>query len=526
MSNKNKLGSGRVKQSEHVYAVRIKTEGNSLGRFKTSVVLSMIALQLILLVVSYLYFWRVFQWYAGLSIIISLITCLHVLSSEYHGQAKATWVLFLLVCFGFGYIIYLMSDKHVLFVKAKRKYNQIFKQAESLQTQIDMTKVENQDTRSNCNYLYNAGKFVANDKSKTTYYSSGAQLFDAVLDQLEKAKKFIFIEYYIISNGILLERFLSILKEKVQNGVDVRIIYDDMGSHGTLKRKTKKEIIRSGIKLQSFNRLVPIFNIALNLRDHRKIVVVDGNVSFTGGANLADEYTNEKRMHGYWKDEGIKIEGRATDNLTISFLQQWKFLTGENIDFSQFINRAENFESDGVVVPFVSGPNYPFSVTQNMYANQISNATEKLYIMTPYFIPDETITNLLINKARAGVDVRIILPDVADKKFVYYVSRNNAEKLLDHGVRLYTMTHSFVHSKVVLNESSVIVGSINMDLRSFNQQFESGVFTNEQQTLKDVNLDFMNTFDHSEEVTIKTRKRNKLSYRIIAGLFNLVSPFM
>ena len=157
---------------------------------------------------------------------------------------------------------------------------------------------------------------------------------------------------------------------------------------------------------------------------------------------------------------------------------------------------------------------------------EISNAKEKLYIMTPYFIPDETITNLIINKARSGVDVRIILPDVADKKFVYVVSRSNAEKLLKHGVRIYTMTHSFVHSKIMLNENSTIIGSINIDLRSFNQQFESGVFTNEKHTLKEVGQDFENTFACCEEITSKNGKRNSLIYRILAGIFNIISPFM
>ncbi|MBQ7880975.1 MAG: cardiolipin synthase [Clostridia bacterium] len=524
--DKISVNRSKIKKSEHIFAVKVKTESNGLGVLKTFIVLLLIALQAGILILSYLYVSQLFQWYLMLSLILSFVICIYVLSSDYHGQAKAMWVLFLITCFGFACFIYFLSDKHILFARARKKYNKILKQTENLQEQSDLSSVANNEVKTNCQYLYNAGKFVTDLNSRSIFFPSGAQLFDSILSELEKAKEFIFIEYFIISNGVLFNRIFDILKEKAQVGVDVRIIYDDMGSHGTLKRKTKKQIISAGIKLHPFNRLVPVFNIALNLRDHRKIVVVDGKTAFTGGANLADEYINEKRMHGYWKDCGIKIEGKAVDNLTISFLTQWQFLNNKPIDYKKYLNKAESFKSTGVTVPFVSGPNYQFSIAQNIYANEIANAKEKLYIMTPYFIPDETITNLIINKARSGVDVRIILPEVADKKFVYVVSRNNVEKLILHGVKVYTMTSSFVHSKIILTENSAIVGSINMDLRSFNQQFESAIFTNETTTLQAINDDFDNTIKHSQLITKKTLKRNKLHFRILAGLFNLISPFM
>ena len=522
----SKNNIGKIKQNEHIYTLKIKTESKGLGILKTLLVLLLIVLQAAILILSYFYFLQLFHWYLIVSVVLTFATCIYVLSSDYHGQAKATWVFFLLLSFGFGYIVYFLSDKHILFAKSRKKYNKIYKQTENLQNQIDLSAVESNEVKTSCEYLYNAGKFVASKNSRTKYFSSGTKLFDSILEDIEKAKEFVFLEFFIIADGVLLDRFLEILKEKAKSGVDVRIIYDDMGSHGTLKRKTKKAIKKAGIKLQPFNRLVPIFNIALNLRDHRKIVVIDGQIAYTGGANLADEYINEKRTHGYWKDCGIKVEGPALDNLTISFLTQWQFLTDEEINYNSFINKSKKIISDDVVVPFVSGPNYDFSIAQNMYANSISNAKEKLYIMSPYFIPDETITNLLINKARSGVDVRIILPEIADKKFVYVVSRNNAEKLLASGIKLYTMTSSFVHSKIVLTENSAIVGSINMDLRSFNQQFESAVFTNEKTVLNDITLDFINTINHCKQITTQNARRNKLFYRMLAGLFNLISPFM
>lgn len=519
------LARTKIKKNESIYTVKVKTESNGLGVLKTFIVLFLILLQAAVLIFSYIYFMRVFQWYLTVSLIMSIILSIYILSSDYHGQAKAMWVMFLITCFAFADIIYFFSDKRVLFSRSRKKYDKILKQTKGLQKPTNLN-IKNGDVKINSDYLLNAGGFISFNNSKTTYFSSGAQYYDSVIEELIKAKEFVFIEYYIISNGVLFNRIFDILKQKASEGVDVRIIYDDMGSHATLKRKTKKQMLKAGMKLHAFNRLAPVFNIALNLRDHRKIMVIDGKVAFTGGVNLADEYVNEKRMHGYWKDVGIKIEGNAVDNLTIAFLTQWQFVNNKDIEYKKYLNKANEYKSDGVVTPFVSGPNYKFSIAQNIYANQISNAKQKLYIMTPYFIPDETITNLIINKARSGVDVKVIIPEIADKNFVYIVSRNNLEKLMEHGVKVYTMTSSFVHAKVVLNESSAIVGSINMDLRSFNQQFESAVFTSESSTIRAIDEDFINTINHSHQLTDKDKKRNKLHFRILAGLFNLISPFM
>ncbi len=524
MSNTN-MPRPKIKQSDHIFALKIKTEGNGLGALKTIIVVLLIAFQLGLFVLLYLYLANLFRVYLTISIVLTIISSIHVLSSDYHGQAKATWILFLLISFGFGYIMYILSHKSVMFAKSKRKYSKVYKNCEALKKPNNVIDAD-PDTVNSCNYLYNSGNFVSHTNTKLKYFPSGTKFFDDVLEELKKAKEFVFIEFFIVSNGMLLTRILDVLKEKAKQGVDVKIIYDDMGSHGTLKDKTKKEIIKSGIKLQPFNRLVPFLNIALNLRDHRKIIVIDGKVSYTGGTNLADEYTNEKRMHGYWKDAGIKMEGPATDNLTIAFLNQWQFLKNEQIDYEKHLNKAETFKNNSVVVPFVSGPNYDYSIAQNIYAEEISKAKKRLYIMTPYFIPDETISNLIINKAKSGVDVRIILPDIADKKFVYVVSRNNAEKMMKYGVKVYTMTHSFVHSKIVMSDSSVIVGSINIDLRSFNQQFESAVFTNDKKVLDAVTADFEKTFSYSKLITKENQRRRFFTYRLLGGMFNIISPFM
>ncbi len=515
----------KLAKSSDINVLKIKTERNNLGALKTFLVLLLIAVQFVVFFVSYLYLIWLFQSFFVISFVFSLITCIYVLSTNKNSQSKPIWILFLLLFFGFGYIIYLISDERFFWHKHKKQYNKILQKSNAhVPTSAITTK--NISVKNDCNYLQSAGNFVSYTNTDTKYFSSGTKLFDSILKDLKNARQFIFIEYFIISDGVLLERFFNILKQKVQQGVDVRIIYDDLGSHGTFKRKTKKLIKQSGIKLFAFNKLLPRFNALLNYRDHRKIVVIDGKVAYTGGANLADEYINEKRTHGYWKDAGIRIEGAGVDGFSLIFLRQWEFVTKQPVEFEKHLNKYTNTNNTSLIVPYADGLEYSDNIGKNTYLNMIANANKKLYIMSPYFIIDDTIKNVLINKAKSGVDIRIILPDIADKKFVYVISRNNAEKLLQYGIKVYTIKNSFVHSKVMLNEHSAIVGSINMDLRSFYQQFESAVYLNDQQTMAQIEDDFKAVFNTCTQINEKNLKRNRLSFRIIAGIMNIISPFM
>ena len=377
-----------------------------------------------------------------------------------------------------------------------------------------------------CVYLNNAGGFNIYRETELEYFPSGASFFDDLLEKLAKAQKFIFLEYFIVSDGSLLNRFFDVISGCVSRGVDVRLIYDDMGSHKPLSHRAKVKFKKIGVKIVAFNRLVPIVSVALNYRDHRKIVVIDGQTAYTGGCNLADEYVNEKRLHGYWKDNGIRLDGRAVDGLTIIFLRQWEYLNKVREDYSVFLNKAESKDCNSVVVPYADGLDFELPIGKSVYENIISVSKERIYIMTPYFIVDDTITNILINKALSGVDIRIILPEIPDKSFVYGVTRNNAEKLMDYGVKVYVMKNAFVHSKVLITENCAVVGSINMDLRSFYQQFECAVYTDDKRFMSAVIADFENTFKDSELITEKNKLRKHALYRAFAGLMQVFAPFM
>lgn len=515
----------KISLNNNILKNKIKTEFVGLIPLKTITIILLIVLQFAIFVFSYLYLFTIFKYLAIFSIILSILTSIYVLSTQKNGQTKGSWIFFLLLCSSFGYIIYFISDEHIAFRKSKKRYKKIIDNTKHLKTKRTLSSIPI-NIQLDCNYLETAGDFNTYTNTELKYFATGRELFEDIVKNLENAKNFIFIEFFIISNGKLLNLILKILKEKANQGVDIRIIYDDMGCHGTLNKKTKNLMKSYGIKLCRFNPFIPVFNIAMNYRDHRKIVVIDGKVSYTGGANLADEYINEKRMHGFWKDCGIKIEGKCVDSLTIAFLRQWEFITKNRIDYIPFLNKSKDYDNNSIVVPFVDGLEYSHSIGRDTYINMLSNATKKIYIMTPYFIPDETINDLLKNKALCGVEVVIVLPDVADKKLVYQVSRSNAEKLLTYGVKIYIMKDSFVHSKLVLTEHCVVVGTINIDQRSFNQQFESAVYTNDTNILECVNSDFSTTIKNSIEINFKNQKRNKTINRITAGLFRIISPFM
>lgn len=512
----------RIANNPTFETVKIKTEFN-LGVLKTIIVGLIILAQFALLVLSGLYLINLFKWLVIFSLVVTIIFCLMCLSSKKTGQTKATWIFLMLITPTFGWILYLLSNERVIFSFKKRQYQKIYSSSNILSSTANTEKIPT-DIKNDCMYLETYGKFPIYNSPSPTYFPTGATLYDSILSDLEKATNFIFMEYFIISDGVLLNRMLDILERKAKEGVDIRIIYDDMGSHGTLKHRTKKRMKKSGIKLHTFNKLVPLFNLALNLRDHRKIVVIDGKVAYTGGANLSDEYINEKRTHGYWKDSGIRLSGRCVDSFTLSILRQWEFLTHKKEDYTRYINIADDKkDNSNICVPYVTGPDYEQKIAKDVYENLIANAKEKLYIMTPYFIPDETILGLLKNKAQCGVDVHIILPEIPDKSFVYLITLDNAETLMKYGVKVHIMKNSFVHSKVVLSENACVVGSINMDQRSFYQQFESAVFSNDEALMESVMADFEKSISRSVPHSVK---KKGLIKTILIYILRLVSPLM
>lgn len=514
----------RGSRSPDARVVKVRTEGKRFGIVKTLAAGLIILGQLALLLLIYLGLLNSFKWYMVVAALLSFLCCLHVISGIKTGQSRAVWVLFLMVFSSFGYIFYILSSEDVFFYHSKRRYKKIFARTAEFNGDNVAAKNLAPAVQKDAEFLWRTGNFKVYENSRLKYYSSGTQMFDAVISALENAEKFIFIEFFIISDGVLLNSITEILCRKVKAGVEVRIICDGLGSHRTLSFKTRKKLRKAGVKLLFFNRIMPHFTFALNLRDHRKIIVVDGKVAFSGGCNLADEYVNAKRMHGYWKDAGIKTEGDAVDGITLLFLRQWEFLARKQEDYSHYFGFYDKFEKGGAVVPYADGKDYKASIGKGVYDNIISGARERLYIMTPYFVPDETTFNMMYSQALSGVDVRLVLCGVPDKAYVYLVTLDNAQRLVKSGVKVYIMRHAFVHSKVMLSENCAAVSSVNIDLRSYFNQFENGVYTDDEGVKKDILSDFENTFNACD--LLEESKRKNPFKRFVSGLLRLFAPLM
>ncbi len=502
---------------------RVKTENSVVGKIKLFTIFLLIALQIVVIIAFNTHYALAAQSTAIVSIVLSLLTCLFVLSSNKNGLSKAVWIIFILCCFTFGYIIFWLSDERIFF-SGKKRYkatydkNDLFANANILE--------HSQSVKEMSSFLYSTGKFTTYDSCKGQYFSCGKDLFFDIENKIKQAKKFIFIEFFIIADGVLFDRIFKILEQKVIECVEVRVIYDDLGCKKTLSTSSKKALKKAGIKIKPFNKLIPLYSVALNYRDHRKIVIIDGQVAYTGGCNLADEYINEKTVYGYWKDTGYRVEGGAVNAFTLMFLRQWEVLSKQREDYSKYLNLHKNYKNTSAVIPYADGLEYNHPIARGVYENMITSANEILYIMTPYFVVDDGVQSLLVNKALSGVDVRIFLPGIPDKPFVYSVSRSNAEKLIDYGVKIYTVKDTFLHSKIVLTEDAVAIGSVNMDLRSFYQQFECAVYTDDAEVMDSVKQDFSLLLNNSEQITHKNKWSKNIFYKIYIGIMQVFAPFM
>ena len=514
-----------TKTSLDTGVTRIRKDGNFTNIIRVAVISVILLLQLALIVVIHIKLIGALRWYMAFSFFASFSCCIYVLSSNKSGNSKTVWTLFLLLFFYVGFTIFLMSEENICFARHKKRYKKIFADTNEF---IDGGIIPSDALRASSIYLKRAGNFPTYNNTDIKYFSAGDLLFKDILKSIKSAKHFIFMEFFIIGDGALLERMLDVLSAKASEGVDVRIIYDSVGCSSKLSSATLKRIKAQGIRVQEFNRLLPIFSVGINFRDHRKIVVIDGEISYTGGSNLSDEYTNERRVYGYWKDTGVRIIGDATRFFTLAFLRQWEFVSArknEKIEYQRYILEQKSYCGDCNVVPYLDGLEYENDIGKSVYTNMIASAKEKIYIMTPYFIIDHTIENLLICKAMSGVDVRIILPGIPDKKIVYSLSLANARKLTEKGVKVYIMDNTFVHSKLLLTENEVAIGSVNMDMRSFYQQFECGIITTDATVMRDVGEDFDSTFGLCRDIR-EVVKYNFLVRRIYNGILRMFSPLM
>ena len=490
-------------------------------------------LELFLVFAAFFYFSQLVPNWLSAFVIVSLYigTILTIVNRNMPPESKVTWILFAVVPV-FGFLLYLMIGERRLSKKEIQQLEKMdsmkFREDNSYELRVQL-KQENKSAfgivKSLLSMDHNADVY---DGTASQYFPLGEEMFEAMLDDLRSAKKFIFLEFYIIDPGLMWNRILEILVDKVQQGVEVKLLYDDIGCMATLPGDYTKRLRKMGIDAHKFNKVIPRMTVAYNNRDHRKILVVDGQVGYTGGINLADEYINHIVRFGHWKDGGVRLEGRAVKALTRLFLLNWYINRGEITDFDRYHFDSQRVEGKGLYIPYGSGPKpiYKEQVGKAVYQNIINQAIDYVYITTPYLIIDYDLTEDIKNAAMRGVDVRIVTPFIPDKKLIQIVTRGAYPDLLEAGVRIYEYTPGFIHSKNVISDDELaVVGTINFDYRSLVHHYENAVLMYQTESIADIKQDFEDLFDVSKEISLETLQ-NSWYQRLLKEIMQLFAPLL
>ncbi len=492
----------------------------------------LITAQLLVIAAAVTFFAEYFAVYYTFTTVLALFMVFRIINSRENPAYKIAWIILILLVPPFGTAVYYIFSGNKLSNVIRCKLGNMYTRAPLVFPEQSLTSDEMFDSiyaKRASDYVTNSSRFPAYSHTETTYFPNGETFFEKLIEMLETAEKFIFLEYFIISKGKMWDRIHEILIRKATKGVDVRIIYDDMGCIAYLDRKFRQQLEADGIKTQVFNRFIPILSARLNNRNHRKICVIDGNIGFTGGINIGDEYININSPYGYWKDNAVMLEGAGVWSLTVMFLSMWDSLKSPTItgstDYREFMPTGSVKSSElGVVQPYTDNPLDDNPVGETIYLNMIYSATEYVWITTPYLIIDYNMEQALCSAAKKGIDVRIIVPGIPDKKIVYEATKSCYPTLLEAGVKIYEYSPGFVHAKTFLSDGKfATVGTVNLDFRSLYLHFECGVWMYSTPTIGDIKGDFDEMFGQSRKV-IRSDCNINVFRRAFRSIIKLMSP--
>lgn len=457
-----------------------------------------------------------------------LIVAIAIMNRKDNPDYKLPWLFFVMLIPIVGFMLYFMFYSRKLSKKQVRRLERLTKQHVEKDDGAQLAKIksENEIVGSQAVMLNNLSDSHAYGNTDIRYYPLGEQLFVAMVKDLKEAEKFIFMEYFIIEEGLFWNTILEILKQKAASGVEVRLVYDDIGCMKTLPSNYYKRLAKFGIRAVPFSRLRGQANNEFNNRSHRKITVIDGKIAYTGGVNIADEYINRIQKFGHWKDVGLRLQGEAVNELTRVFLIDYGLNDKKADDNFADYYGYEQYEQDGYCVPFGDGPKpvYERQVAKAAIMNMLNQAKHYVYITTPYLIIDNELIEALEHAAIRGIDVRIITPHIPDKKLVFLMTRSHYKRLMEVGVKIYEYESGFVHAKTYLSDDeTAIVGTINMDYRSLVHHFENGVWIYKHKVIEDIKQDFLNTQEKSIKFELGMLKEN-LFQRFVRAMVKVFSP--
>ena len=445
-------------------------------------------------------------WIAPLFTTISFLIIADILRRDNNPAYKMGWILLIAILPMFGWLTYAIFGNKQM---TRRMHRRITAVEQAHQKEPILHAPPSADALpprfvATTQYLSRFGGSLPQSGTDATYYPLGDDMFPALLDAIAQAKRYIFMEYFIISPGVMLDQLVAILQKKAAEGVDVRILYDDFGVRAPELANFSRDMAKKGIRALPFNPIFPIFSIVVNHRNHRKITVIDGEVAFTGGINLADEYINQKERFGHWKDTGLCLRGYAAQSYVIAFLNLWNSVQKTDDSYAAFLPTADYAaaaDAPLVVQPYFDSPLDEENVGENVYLEILSQAEKYVYIFTPYLIIDNEMQTALCTAAKRGVDVRIVTPGIPDKKAVFQLTRSYYSVLLKSGVRIYEYTPGFLHAKSFLCDGRIAtVGTINLDYRSLFLHFECGSLLYGGRVIDELHRDYLATFERSREI--------------------------
>lgn len=530
----------------------------------------MLGLQVWFFVLVFMYLDKIGSYMYWGAMVITICSILHLFNNRMDPTVKMTWLFIIAIFSPFGSLLYVITMLDWGHRKLKKQFTTILcftskTQASTPQT-MEAIRRKDKNAAHLAQYLISHGGYRPYPADRLKYYPLGEDFLPDFLEDLASAKHFIFLEYFIIDEGEMWGKVLYVLSQKAKEGVEVRLMYDGMNEFSNLPHKYPKMLEALGIQCHIFDPIKPFVSTAYNYRDHRKIAVIDGKTAYTGGVNLADEYINAIELHGHWKDVAIRLHGDGVATFTRVFLEDWNYrekhpMPKENVYIqasslygmvsTKAGQRAEaaaeaerdlslnhhevhqivdNVIKDGFVIPYADNPLDADKVGEQVYMDILNTATKYVHIMTPYLILDATMKNALMYAAKRGIDVKLILPHIPDKRYAFVLAKNHYPELLEAGVKIYEYTPGFVHAKVFTSDDhKATVGSINLDYRSFYHHFENGMYVDGNPVVADIEQDFRDTLAKCEEITLEKYKHGGFLNavdKVFGVLFKLIAPMM
>jgi len=496
------------------------------------IILLLIALQVLLLTTVFGWLKEYLPFFTVLQTLFTTVMIIYLFNISMDSAAKLTWMFIIAVVPLPGAVLLFFTQFDLGHRQVRARVEQLIDETRAAIPQspeiAEELSYDGSGTDDLQKYLSRSGCFPIFRNTAVDYFPLGEDKFEALLRELEKAEKFIFMEYFIIREGYMWGKVLEILTRKVRQGVEVRVLYDGMCELFHLPHSYLRLLREQGIQAKAFAPILPVVSSHYNYRDHRKILVIDGNVAFTGGVNLADEYINRDRRFGHWKDTSIMVSGPAVKSFTLMFLQMWN-IDEKQPQFAPWLEEGgEPIErAGGYVMPYGDCPLDSDKVGETVYMDILYRATDYVHIMTPYLILDGEMEAALKYAAERGVDVKIILPGIPDKKLAYALAKSHYASLLASGVKLYEYTPGFVHAKVFVSDNKkAVVGTINLDYRSLYHHFECAAYLYKTGCIPAIEGDFQDTLLKCRTVTENSLARERLYYKLVGRLMKFVAPLM